>query len=81
MSSLFNAKSEAIMLKALGEESISAVLQRDFSGAVPKNERELSITKRFAKKIRGSIRAIRSNPLTVSELSKRSDIAINARLP
>lgn len=81
MSSLFDAKSEALMLKVLGEKSISAVLQRDFSGSIPKNEKECSIVSRFARKIRGSVRATRTSPLTLSELAKRSDVAINARLP
>jgi hypothetical protein len=81
MNSLFDTKSEALMLKTLGEENVFAVLQRDFSGSTPQNEKELSIVSRFAKKIRGSIRASRTSPLTVSELAKRSDIAINARLP
>jgi len=81
MNSLFDARSEALMLKALGEESIFAVLQRDYSGSLPKNEQDLSIVGRFAKKIRGCVRATRTSPLTVSELAKRSDIAVNARLP
>jgi len=81
VSSLFDTKSESLMLKALGEKSIFAVLQRDFSDYFPKNEKELSIVSRFAKKIRGSIRATRTSPLTVSELARRSDIAINAGLP
>jgi hypothetical protein len=50
MNSLFDTKSEVLMLKTLGEESIS-------------------------------VRAARTSPLTVSELAKRSDIAVNARLP
>jgi len=32
MSSLFDTRSEALMLKAVGEKSVFAVLQRDFSG-------------------------------------------------
>jgi len=81
MNSLFDTRSETLMLKTLGEKSILAVLQRDFSGSLPQNEKELSIVSRFAKKIRGSVRAARTSPITVSELAKRSDIAINARLP
>lgn len=71
MNSLFDAKSESLMLKVLGAESLYAVLQRSFSGSIPQNENELSIVDRFAK----------ISPLTISELAKRSDIAINARLP
>jgi len=81
MNSLFDTRSENLMLKALGEKNVFAVLQRNFSGSLPQNEKELSIVSRFAKKIRGCVRATRTSPLTVSELAKRSDIAINARLP
>jgi len=81
MNRLFDIRSEALMLKTLGEKSIFAVQQRDFSNSLPENEKELSIVSRFAKKIRGSVRAARTSPLTVSELAKRSDIAVNARLP
>lgn len=81
MSSLFDAKSEAFMLKTLGEKSVYSVLQRDFSDAIQRNKRELSIVNGFAKKIRGSVRAARTSTFTIFELAQRSDIVLNARLP
>jgi len=75
-------QSQKIITKTLGIKSMDDVMEMSFKRApTPKNDAERGKAKKYFKRYRGSVRAVRGLFYTTEEFKNRREMILGAKLP